>query len=69
MTLLSGFKNLVKTSKSYDEDELTQIAPIAAPAGEAALDTESSPAEPEPLLETSRRLLQATTAILVLLAL
>ena len=69
MTLLSGFKNLLATSKPYDEDELAQIAPIAAPAVETALDTESSPAEPEPLLETARRLLQVTTAILVLLAL
>ena len=69
MTLLSGFKNLLATSKPYDEDELTDIAPIAAPAVEAALDTDSSPPEPEPLLETTRHLLQVATAILVLLAL
>jgi predicted PurR-regulated permease PerM len=69
MTLLSSFKNLLATSKPYDEDELAQIAPIAAPAVEAALDTESSPPEPEPLLETTRHLLQVATAILVLLAL
>ena len=69
MTLLSGFKNLLATPKPCDEDELTDIAPIAAPAVEAALDTESSPAEPDPLLETTRHLLRVATAILVLLAL
>ena len=68
MTLLSGFKNLFATSKPYDEDELKEIEPIAAPAVEAALDTESTPTKPEPLPETIRRLLQVTTAILVLLA-
>ncbi len=72
MTLLSGFKNLLATPKPSDEGELTDIAPVAAPA--AALDTESSAAEPshpepEPLLETTRHLLQVATAILVLLAL
>ena len=69
MTLLSGFKNLLAISKPYDEDEVAEIAPKAAPAVEAALDAESPPAEPEPLLETTRRLLQVATAILVLLAL
>ena len=43
MTLLSGFKNLLATSKPYDEDELTEISPIAAPVVEAALDTDNSP--------------------------
>jgi predicted PurR-regulated permease PerM len=69
MTLLSGFKNLLVTSKPYDEDELAHIAPVAAPTVEAVLNTESSPPEPEPLLETTRHLLQVATAILVLLAL
>ena len=69
MTLLSGFRNLLATSKPYDEVEVAEIAPNAARAVEAALDTESSPAEPDPLLETARRLLHVATGILVLLSL
>ena len=69
MTLLSGFRNLLATSKPYDEVEVAEIAPSAARAVEAALDTESSPAKSDPLLETARRLLQVATGILVLLSL
>ena len=56
MTLLSSFKNLLANSKPYDEDELARIAPVATPAVETALDTQSAPNEPEPLLEATRRL-------------
>src|SRR5208337_2525576 len=73
MTLLSSFKNLLATAKPYEEEELAEIAPGSAPAPapavEAVLDTQSAPAEPAPLLETTRRLLQVSTAILVLLSL
>ncbi len=69
MTLLSGVKKLLAASKPYDEDEPQEIARVSPQSVEAAADADGAHAEPEPLLQTTRRLLQVATGILVLLSL
>ena len=69
MTLLSGVKKLLATWKPYDEDEPQEIARVSPPSVEAAIDADGVHAESEPLLQTTRRLLQVATGILVLLSL
>ena len=69
MTLLSGVKKLLAASKPYDEDEPQEIARVSPQSVEAATDADGARAEPEPLLQTTRRLLQVATGILVLLSL
>jgi predicted PurR-regulated permease PerM len=69
MTVLSGVKNLLATLKAYDEDEPEEIARASSRSVEAAIDADGAHAEPEPLLQTARRLLQVASGILVLLSL
>ncbi|MGC2394599.1 MAG: hypothetical protein WA579_01195, partial [Rhodomicrobium sp.] len=69
MTLLSGVKKLLAASKPYDEDEPQEIARVSPQSVEAATDADGARAEQEPLLQTTRRLLQVATGILVLLSL
>ena len=69
MTLLSGVKKLLASSKPYEEDEPQEFARVPHQSVEAAVDADGAHAEPEPLLQTTRRLLQVATGILVLLSL
>ncbi len=63
MSFLSNFKTMLATSRN-DHDEIADST-----NGVAALDAAQSPSEPHSLERTNARLLQVSTAILVLLSL
>jgi predicted PurR-regulated permease PerM len=66
MTLLSGFKNWLTAARQDEDEHIAHASPSPLPV--AGLNgAEALPAEPEALAATARRLLQVTTAILVLL--
>ena len=71
MTFFSGLKALLANGKSDGEEEPgAEIAAAQAPAADTnGHDAEGAEAEPDPLLATSRHLLQVATGILILLSL